>query len=67
MLLLLAGDLMFHLNRMLSSPRLESIVTWEVALFVVIKFLFRQELATNLCFGEVSQSQRRPLLGPSPG
>ena len=41
MLLLLAGDLMFHLNRMLSSPRLESIVTWEVALFVVIKFLFR--------------------------
>ena len=39
---------MFHLNRMLSSPRLESIVTWEVALFVVIKFLFRQELATNL-------------------
>jgi len=33
------GDLMFQLNRILFSKTLVSIVTWEVSLFMMIKFL----------------------------
>lgn len=33
------GDLMFHLNRILFSPHLQTIITWEVSLFIIIKFL----------------------------
>jgi len=35
------GDLMFHLNRILFSPHLKTIVTWEVTLFLIIKFLYK--------------------------
>ena len=37
--ILFAGDLMFHLNRILFSPHLQTIITWEVSLFIIIKFL----------------------------
>lgn len=47
------GSLMFDLNRILFSPQLPNIVTWEVSLFTIIKFLFTLvsylTVSTGLC------------------
>jgi len=47
------GNLMFDLNRILFSPQLPHIVTWEVSLFTIIKFLCHLvsylTVSTGLC------------------
>ena len=56
---LISGDLMFHLNRILFSPHLKTIVTWEVTLFLIIKFLYKLVAIINtnrLCTTTLSLS-----------
>lgn len=53
------GDLMFHLNRILFSPHLKTIVTWEVSLFLIIKFLYKLVAMINsnrLCYTTLNLS-----------
>ena len=55
----ISGDLMFHLNRILFSPHLKTIVTWEVTLFLIIKFLYKLVAminSTRLCTTTLSHS-----------
>ena len=55
----ISGDLMFHLNRILFSPHLKTIVTWEVTLFLIIKFLYKLVAMINsnrLCTTTLSLS-----------
>ena len=55
----ISGDLMFHLNRILFYPHLKTIVTWEVTLFLIIKFLYKLVAMINshrLCTTTLSLS-----------